>query len=104
MSEVATIRRILRQLDWDGPTTPPMDEQTRLIQADLGDGAVRWMVGTVEAAFRELKHGEHPDMLAPWAKIRVLAHGMAAQVLLDLLGGAAPVADPDPDPGLVEDW
>ncbi|WP_026926329.1 PucR family transcriptional regulator [Granulicoccus phenolivorans] len=102
MSEVATIRRILRQLDWDGPTTPPMDEQTRLIQADLGDGAVRWMVGTVEAAFRELKHGEHPDMLAPWAKIRVLAHGMAAQVLLDLLG-AAPVADPDPDPGLVED-
>lgn len=105
MSEDETIRRILQGLDWTGPVTPPLDERARTIKHSLGEGALRWMAGTVEEGCGQLAQKDGADMLAPWSRIRTLAHEIVASMLLELLG--VPPTGPDTprslDRGLAED-
>ncbi|WP_068401251.1 PucR family transcriptional regulator [Kribbia dieselivorans] len=90
MVEEDVVRRVLQALDWTSPTPPPLDERTQLVQESSSDALVRWMSGTVEEGCRKVSEETGGDMLAPWSKIRTLAHEISATFLLDLLDVPAP--------------
>ena len=93
MAEAEVIRRILRELDWNDLAPPPLDDQAQLVQSSLGDGVLRWIAGTVEQGCTEINQGEDADPLAPWSRVRVLAHGIAISFVLDLLEVPQPTPD-----------
>lgn len=96
MTEVHVIRELLSELDWpqDVVLLPVVaNDTTRLVHEHFGEGAGRWIVGSVEKGKNRIRDWADADVLAPWPEITMLAQDVVARALLESIGVAVPATD-----------
>lgn len=102
-----SMAKVVAALDWNGADVnyePELGTLAELLRSRLGDGVLRWMLGTVRASLATL--GDRiDDPLAPRAKFRVLSQHMLTNILLELAEeGSFPVEKRVIDREIVSDF
>ena len=91
MSNQESMAKLVASLDWadaDASHAPELGVTAELLRSRLGDGVLRWMLGSVEDSLASLRKRVR-DPLVSQSKVRILGQHILTNILLDLSGDDA---------------